>query len=72
MHINVKKIRSLVSGHTEEYREYKASRASQANMIDREIPYSGNWHKESVSLMRELLRLKWEQVLVFREKLQEK
>jgi len=46
-----------------------ARTAAQAKLIAREIPYSGNWHKVSVSLMRELLRLKWEQVLVFREEL---
>lgn len=44
--------------------------ASQAKRIAREIPYLGNGHRVSVSLMKELLTLKWEKVIVFREELQ--
>ena len=43
--------------------------ASEAKQMAREIPHSDNWDRVRISFMRELLRLKWEQVPVFRKEL---
>jgi len=39
-----------------------AGTAAQAKSLAREMPHSENWDRIRISLMRELLRLKWEQV----------
>ena len=46
-----------------------AGTAAQAKSLAREIPHSENWDRIRISLMRELLRLKWEQVPIFRDEL---
>jgi ribA/ribD-fused uncharacterized protein len=43
--------------------------AAQAKQLAKEIPHSENWDRVRISFMRELLRLKWEQVPIFRSEL---
>ena len=46
-----------------------AGTAAQAKNLGREIPHPENWDRIRISLIRELLRLKWEQVPIVREEL---
>jgi len=46
-----------------------AGTAAQAKNFSQEISHSENWDRIRISLMRELLILKWEQVPIFRKEL---
>jgi len=46
-----------------------AGTGAQAKNLAREIPHSENWDRIRISLMWELLCLKWEQLPIFTEEL---